>query len=224
MTDENKPCSATNDHDNDNDDGINVDDAAEHSDNQYEGMPFENRQSLLLQNIRSSVKCFKKLAKEANRKADDMLALHQKIAQTDLQFSQSVAHDLQKSGVEISLLTFLFRNHRVTKTRHTPEISPLDSIARISRVAMSEFADNDDENKAHYCNRTGCPCDNDFILLILSNYRSTGRIRQLIDEWKKLGDRGRGQRDSQFKTIFEQLDEELAKDKKFALDRDYKYW
>lgn len=164
----------------------------------------QDKRQIFVQSMAKSVKAFQNAATIMKRRSNTIARIFENITNNKLPFEKSVAFVIQEAGVSITLLSFL------NKTRGSLSQN-MFFMNRIIMEEASEFLEHDEENLAD----DDDDCQADFYFFILSNYKATPTIKNLVQQWKELGVRDcrdAGQ-DEKFREIFTSLEKEFAKDK-----------
>ena len=168
----------------------------------------EDKNQIFLQLMRQSVKAYQNAAKKMKRRSDSIAEIFENISKNKLPFEKSVAFEIQEAGVSITLLSFFNRSQN--------RCGLAQNMFFMNRMIMeeaSEFLEYDEVDAKGLTDDGDCQAD--FYYFILSNYKATPSIKNLIHEWKELGvhDCRNTQQHDKFREIFTSLEIEFAKDK-----------
>ena len=168
----------------------------------------EDKRIAMNKSLRNAVKAYRKGAEVMQQKAEAIRRVFEDIAANKLPYAKSVGRIVKDAGVSVTLFSFFNRSHRNLA-------SNMFFLCRMVMEEGSEFYDDDKYADFHACEEDDCKHQDDFYCFILSNYRATPKIKQLVQQWKDLGPRECTDtlQNDQFRKIFDSLEEELAKDK-----------
>lgn len=144
---------------------------------------------------------------ERMKKKTEMIRLFiVSVHNSDLKKEDSVAHEIEKLGIDVRLLGWL-------RMKDTRILSNFDILSRI--VYDSEHPAYDDyDDPLHLCEHDDCTHREEFFKFLLQNFKATSEVKKILREWKGLGEPDHGAcSQPKFDPVLLKLDAALQKDR-----------